>query len=69
MAVLRPSLEYGCKVWNINKCYAKALEFIQLPACKYTLRCSATTCGEPVHADLAFKILRYRRDFCKLKWY
>ena len=25
MAVLRPSLEYGCEVWNANKCQAKAL--------------------------------------------
>ena len=29
MAVLRPSLEYGCEVWNTNKCQAKALESIQ----------------------------------------
>ena len=36
MAVLRPSLEYGCEVWNANKCQAKALESIQLHACKYT---------------------------------
>ena len=28
MAVLRPSLEYGCEVWNTNKQQAKALESI-----------------------------------------
>ena len=32
MAVLRPSLEYGCEMWNTNKCQAKALESIQLHA-------------------------------------
>ena len=26
MAALRSSLEYGCEVWNANKCQAKALE-------------------------------------------
>ena len=25
MDVLRPILEYGCKVWNTNKCQAKVL--------------------------------------------
>ena len=30
MAVLRPSLEYGCEMWNTNKCQAQALESIQL---------------------------------------
>ena len=40
MAVLRPSLEYGREVWNANKCQAKALESIQLRACKYILGCS-----------------------------
>ena len=52
MAVLRPSTEYGCEVWNTNKCQAKALESIQLHACKHVLGCSVTTCDEPVHADL-----------------
>ena len=69
MAVLRPSLEYGCEVWNANKCQAKALESIQLRACKYILGCSVTTCDEPVLADLGLETLKYRRDFRKLKWY
>ena len=30
MAALRPTLEYGCEVWNTNKCQAKVLESIQL---------------------------------------
>ena len=67
MAVLRPTLEYGCELWNTNKCQAKALESIQLRACKYILGCSVTTCDEPVRADLGLKTLRYRRDFCKLR--
>ena len=69
MAVLRPSLEYGCEVWNTNKCQTKALESIQLRACKYILGCSITTCDEPVHADLGLETLKRRRDFRKLKWY
>ena len=68
-AVLQHSLECGCEVWNTNKCQAKALESIQLRACKYILGCSVTTCDEPVRADLGLKTLRYRRDFRKLKWY
>ena len=52
MAVLQPSLEYGCKVWTTNKCQAKSLESVQLRACKYVLGCSVTTCDEPVHVDL-----------------
>ena len=35
MAVLGPSLEYDCEVWNASKFQAKALESIQLHACKY----------------------------------
>ena len=69
MAVLRPSLEYGCEVWSANKSQAKALESIQLRACKYVLGCSVTTCDEPVRADLGLETLKYRRDFRKLKWY
>ena len=69
MAVLRPSLEYGCEVWNTNKCQAKALESIQLRACKYILGCSVTTCDEPVRADLGLESLKCRRDFRKLRWY
>ena len=69
MAVLRPSLEYGCEVWNTNKCQPKALESIQLRACKYILGCSVTTCDEPVRADLGLNTLKNRRDFRKLKWY
>ena len=68
MAVLRPSLGYGCEVWNTKKCQAKALESIQLRASKYILGCSVTTCDEPVCADLGLKTLRYRRDFRKLRW-
>ena len=37
MAVLRPSWEYHCEVWNTNECQAKALESIQLRACKYAI--------------------------------
>ena len=63
------SLEYGCEVWNSNKCQAKALESIQLHARKYILGCFVATGAEPVRADLGVKTLRYRRDSHKLKRY
>ena len=69
MSILRPSLEYACEVWTVNKCQSKALESIQLRACKYILGCSLTTCDEPVRADLGLQTLKSRRDFRKLKWY
>ena len=69
MAMLRPSLEYGCEVWSTNKCQDKALESIQLCACKYILGCSVTTCNEPVCADLGLESLKCRRDSHKLNWY
>ena len=69
MAVLPPSLEYGCQAWNTNKCQVKALECIQLHACKSILGCSVTTWDEPVCAKLGLKTLKYRWDFRKLKWH
>ena len=69
MTVLRPTLEYDCEVWNTNKCQAKVLESIQLGACKYSLGYSITTCDDPVLADLGLEMLKYRRDFSKLKWH
>ena len=67
MVVLRPSLEYGCEVWNTNKCQAKVLESIQLHACEHILGGSVTTCEEPVRADLSLKTLRNSTHFHKLK--
>ena len=55
MAVLRPSLEYGCKVRNVNKSQAEAFKSIQLHACKYILGCSVTTYDEHVRADLGLE--------------
>ena len=69
MAVLRPTLEYRCQVWNTNKYQAKALESILLYSCKYNLGCSVATYNEPVRTDLGLETLKYRRDFHKLKWY
>ena len=56
-------------MWSINKCQAKAIEFIQLCPCKYILGCSVTICNEPVHADLGLDNLKCRRDFRTLNWY
>ena len=69
ITVLWPSLKYGCEVWNTGKFQAKALESIQLCACKYILWCSFKVCDEPVCADLGLETLKSRRDLCKLKWY
>ena len=66
MAVLRSSLEYGCEVSKANKCHAKALESIQLCACMYVSGCSIS-CDEPMLAYLGLEMLKYRRDFRKLK--
>ena len=48
IATLRPSSEYGCEVWNTNKCEDKVVESTQLCAGNYIIRCSLTTCDEPV---------------------
>ena len=69
MAKMLCSLEYSCEVWNINKCQAKALEFIHLHVCEYILGCSMTNCDKPVHADLGLETLKCRKDLRKLKRY
>ena len=69
MAVLQPSLEHACEVWNTNKCQAKALESIQLCDCKYILECSVSNCDEPVCDNLSLKAFKNRRYFRKVKWY
>ena len=51
----------------------KALEFMQLCACKYMLECSVMTCDELVLADLGkfgYIYSKYSRDFRRLiMWY
>ena len=34
MAVLQPSLEYGCEVWNANKSQSNALESMHAVTCQ-----------------------------------
>ena len=63
MADLRHSSEYGCEMWNTNKCQAKSLESIQLPVCKYIYGCSVTTFDTPVHAHLSLETFKSGRDF------
>ena len=41
VSVLRPTLEYGSKVWACNKRQAASLESIQLGAAKKILGCSS----------------------------
>ena len=39
-------------------------------SCEYALGCSITTCDDdPVFANLGLEMLKYRRDFRKLKWH
>ena len=59
IAVLRLILEYDCDMSNINKCPTKALESVELRACKYVWSSSVTTCDEPVCVDLGLKTLRF----------
>ena len=61
MAVLRPSLEYGCEVWNTNKCQDKGLESIQLCASKYILEFYKTTCDESMLEVLGLEALKYEK--------
>ena len=56
-------------MWNANKYQVKAIESIQLHACKYILGCSVMTYDDSVLADLSLETLNCRRGFCKLKWY
>ena len=51
------SLEYGCEVWNNNKC--QALESIQLWVHKHISGDSVMTCEEPVHEGLGLETLKY----------
>ena len=51
MAALRPSLEYGCEVWNTNKCQAKAFESIQF-------RAGGTGPADPATAGPTFSAYR-----------
>ena len=46
------SSEYGCEVWNTNKCQAKALESVQLNSDECILCCSGAICNEPVCAGI-----------------
>ena len=63
MAVLRPSSDSVCEVWNANKSRAKALESIQLRACKNILGCFVTTFDEPEHPDLGLETLKIGEIF------
>ena len=39
LAVVRPTLEYGCEVWEVNKTQAAALESVMLGGAKHILGC------------------------------
>ena len=69
LAVVRPTLEYGSKVWEANKVQAGALESVVLEGAKRILRCSSRTCNEAVRGDMGLESLQGRRDKAKLKWW
>ena len=69
LAVLQPTMEYGCEAWNTNKCQAKALESVQLHDCKYILGCFVANCNDPVCASLGLNSPKNRRDFHKPKFF
>ena len=48
LAVVRPTLEYGSEVWEVNKAQAGALESVVLGGAKCILGCSSRTCNETV---------------------
>ena len=57
LSILRPSLEYGNKVWRCTSTQSKALDAVLLGACKKILSCSSKTCNEAVWGDLGVKPL------------
>ena len=48
LSVVRPTLEYGCEVWEGNKTQAAALESVMLGGAKRILGCSSKACNEAV---------------------
>ena len=70
LAVVRPTLEYGSEVWEVNTSQAAALESVMLGGAKHMLGCSSRTCNEAVRGDMGLDTLQGRRDRNKLKlWY
>ena len=69
ISVVRPTLEYGSKVWEGNKAQAAALESVMIGGAKRILGCSSRTCNEAVRGDMGLDSLQGRRDKAKLKWW
>ena len=53
LSVIRPSIEYGCEVWEGNKSQASSLESIILDGAKQILGCSSKTCNEQLEETWA----------------
>ena len=69
LSILRPSLEYGIKVWRCTSTKSKALDAVLLGACKKILCYSSKTCNEAVWGDLGVEPLALRRAKSKVVWY
>ena len=52
LAVVRPTLQYGSEVWEVNKAQEAALESVMLGVTKHILGCSSRTCYEAVRGDM-----------------
>ena len=65
-SVVRPTLEYGCEVWEGNKTQAAALESVMIGGAQ-TYSWVLLTCNEAVRGDMELEKLQGRRDKAKLK--
>ena len=62
LSILRPSLEYGSKVWRCTTSQSKALDAVLLAACKKILCCSSKAFSEAVWGDLCIEPLDLGRN-------
>ena len=69
LSVLRPSMEYGSEVWEVNKYQAASLESIMLGGAKCFLGCLSKTSNEAIWRDMGLEFLQGRRDKLKLGWW
>ena len=59
LSKVRPTLQYGSKVWESNKTQAATLESVMLGGAKRILGCSSKTCNEAVRGDMGLETLGY----------
>ena len=67
LSVIKPSIEYGRKVWERDKGQAGSFESIILDGAKQILGYFSKTCNEAVRGDMDLDTLQSRSDRTKLK--